>query len=114
MAEHFCLIHNCKFYKNEKEGKVWYSHKIKDGLGYCNEPKAVETATPQSAPGQKGQLEAITPNLKPLPERSVSTNSSIERQVSLKCSCELADSSETEDEILQRAEKFFGWLQYKK
>jgi hypothetical protein len=39
MSEHFCQLHNCKFYKNEKNGKTWYSHKIKDGSGYCNEQK---------------------------------------------------------------------------
>jgi hypothetical protein len=39
--EHFCTVHNCSFYKNEKNGKTWYSHKIKGGSGYCNESKEV-------------------------------------------------------------------------
>ncbi len=36
---HFCSEHRCKFYRNEKNGKEWYSHKKKDGSGYCNEPR---------------------------------------------------------------------------
>lgn len=41
-GDHFCKEHNCKFYRNEKNGEVWYSHKIKDGANagkYCNEVK---------------------------------------------------------------------------
>jgi hypothetical protein len=37
--EHFCTEHNCSFYRNEKNGKVWYAHKIKDSNKYCNEPQ---------------------------------------------------------------------------
>lgn len=38
-TEHWCKEHGCKFYKNEKNDQVWYSHKIKDGSGYCSEKK---------------------------------------------------------------------------
>lgn len=52
-GDHWCPVHNCRFYrnKNEKTGQVWYSHKIKEGPGaggYCNEadlPKADAPAT---------------------------------------------------------------------
>lgn len=46
---HYCQIHNSKFYKNEKhvngEAKIWYSHKILDGQGFC-----VEKETPGMKP----------------------------------------------------------------
>lgn len=41
-GNHFCPVHNTRFYLNEKSGKKWYSHKIKDGPDagkYCNEPQ---------------------------------------------------------------------------
>lgn len=41
-GNHFCTTHNTRFYLNEKNGKKWYSHKIKEGPGaggYCNEPQ---------------------------------------------------------------------------
>jgi hypothetical protein len=41
--DHWCSIHNCKYYKNEgKDGSVWYSHKVKETGKYCNEPKLKE------------------------------------------------------------------------
>lgn len=60
--EHYCQEHQCKFYRNEKNGKVWYSHKIKDG-GYCNEPQINEEVAkaykeaihPQEAPQSKSE-----------------------------------------------------------
>ncbi len=27
---HYCTEHQCQFYRNEKNGRVWYSHKIRD------------------------------------------------------------------------------------
>ncbi len=41
-AQHYCRDHNTKFFKNEKLDKngelsVWYSHKLSDGSGFCNE-----------------------------------------------------------------------------
>jgi hypothetical protein len=41
---HYCTSHNTPFYKNEKNGKVWFSHKTDDPAfatfkGYHNEPK---------------------------------------------------------------------------
>lgn len=35
--EHWCPTHNCAYFRQEKEGKVWYSHKA-DGK-WCNEKK---------------------------------------------------------------------------
>ncbi len=35
---HYCSEHQSKFYKNEKGGKTWYSHKLADGSGFHNEP----------------------------------------------------------------------------
>ena len=73
MEEHFCQLHNCKFYKNEKNGKTWYSHKKADGTGYCNEPK---DAVVSPAPQQPTQTEAKFGNLvggapKPEPAKPV-------------------------------------------
>lgn len=46
-AQHYCQMHNSKFYKNEKERdgelKVWYSHKILDGQGFCTEKETQES-----------------------------------------------------------------------
>lgn len=52
---HYCDLHQTNFYRNEKNGKVWYSHKTDDPAfatfkGYHNEPKAEtngNTALPQ-------------------------------------------------------------------
>lgn len=44
-GDHWCAEHNCQFYRNEKNGEVWYSHKIKNGPNagrYCNEGKGVK------------------------------------------------------------------------
>lgn len=44
---HYCQTHNSKFYRNEKqvngEPKVWYSHKILDGQGFCTEKDTEST-----------------------------------------------------------------------
>jgi hypothetical protein len=40
---HYCQEHQTKFFRNEKidsnngQSNVWYSHKIKDGSGFCVE-----------------------------------------------------------------------------
>ena len=45
MAEsHYCEEHGCKFYQNEKDGRQWYSHKVKGTDRYCNEPEGNKTA----------------------------------------------------------------------
>ncbi len=100
--EHYCKIHSCKFYKNEKDGRTWYSHKIKDGSGYCNEPKGEETmvSTPIKTPASS--------EVKPEPpaqpaavaeskmtdgkwiEKDRITRKSIERQTSLNAAVEVA------------------------
>lgn len=47
LGQHYCQLHNSKFYKNEKdrngELKVWYSHKILDGQGFCTEKETQES-----------------------------------------------------------------------
>ncbi|MCL5784410.1 MAG: hypothetical protein M1142_03595 [Patescibacteria group bacterium] len=44
---HYCQLHRSKFYRNEKQvngdAKVWYSHKILDGQGFCVEKETSET-----------------------------------------------------------------------
>ena len=62
---HFCKEHNTKFYKNDKNGEVWYSHKIKgtDPVKYCNEPKPEvipTTAEPAQATTEPVKSEGIT------------------------------------------------------
>ncbi len=64
MTEHYCNEHNCKFYRNEKNGRVWYSHKIKGGDGYCNEPK--EETGEQESPSVE-----TTPKPQPKPESRI-------------------------------------------
>lgn len=40
-TQHYCQVHRSRYFKNEKERngelKVWYSHKILDGQGFCTE-----------------------------------------------------------------------------
>lgn len=45
---HYCEEHNSKFYRNEKADatgaiSVWYSHKRKDGAGFCVEKGSQST-----------------------------------------------------------------------
>ena len=35
-GEHYCQVHKVAFQRREKDGKVWYSHRLADGT-YCNE-----------------------------------------------------------------------------
>ena len=40
--QHYCTDHQSKFFKNERtdklgQSKIWYSHKIKNGVGFCLE-----------------------------------------------------------------------------
>lgn len=38
--EHYCQKHSTKYFKNEKNGQHWYSHRTDDPAfpkGYCNE-----------------------------------------------------------------------------
>lgn len=42
MTSHYCREHQTKFYRNEKTDangqlKIWYSHKMLDGNGFCAE-----------------------------------------------------------------------------
>lgn len=48
--EHFCTIHNVPFKRHEKEGEVWYSHKIEGTEKYCTEPKPAQTTTAAPPP----------------------------------------------------------------
>ncbi len=53
--EHWCDIHGCAFEKRtSKDGATWYSHKLPDGSGWCNErPQQPAPAQPRLAsPGQ--------------------------------------------------------------
>ncbi|GAG14678.1 unnamed protein product, partial [marine sediment metagenome] len=34
-----CTIHNCDMKRREKEGQVWYSHKIEGTEDWCRGPK---------------------------------------------------------------------------
>ena|SRR3990167_4955642 len=86
MAEHFCTEHNTKYYKNEKNGKVWYSHKIQGEDGYCNEPQ------PQKAKQSPGVEDTATPGMTKADwsEKDRATRKSIERQTALNASVEIA------------------------
>lgn len=49
--EHWCTVHNCKFYKKEwPGGGVSYSHKIQGTNQYCKEPKLKDPAPTAAAP----------------------------------------------------------------
>jgi hypothetical protein len=46
-GQHYCKEHKSKFYKNEKldgtgQLKVWYSHKLADGSGFCQEEDQIK------------------------------------------------------------------------
>ena len=133
MNEHFCHEHNCKFYRNEKEGKVWYSHKIKNGTGYCNEPKEettdaqrthVESTPPAPQSKSTTVKEASHTSLPPEPvmtpdkwtEKDRITRKSIERQTSLNATVELAlkiDGVVTTEKIIATAKLFEAYLEGK-
>jgi len=52
-GDHFCTVHQCKFYRREKDGAVWYSHKIEHGPDagrYCNEERKPAPPAPAPAP----------------------------------------------------------------
>ncbi len=61
MTAHFCTIHNCKFYENKKGDRTWWSHKIKGGDGYCNEPK-------DEMQGKEEIKEIFEESVRPAPE----------------------------------------------
>jgi hypothetical protein len=55
--QHYCQEHKSRFYKNEKldgtgQLKVWYSHKLKDGTGFCQEETQVKELAAQGKPTQ--------------------------------------------------------------
>lgn len=71
-GDHWCSIHQCRFFKNEKDGRTWYSHKIKDGPEagkYCKEPQAPEAPRPAPAPAAPAapakKPDAYDPNTPP-------------------------------------------------
>jgi len=33
-AAHWCTVHQCELYRREKDGMVWYSHRLDEG-GWC-------------------------------------------------------------------------------
>jgi hypothetical protein len=57
-SQHYCKEHKSKFYKNEKlDGtgklKVWYSHKLSDGSGFCQEEDQVSGLSQNQNSGQQ-------------------------------------------------------------
>jgi hypothetical protein len=45
LNQHYCKEHDTKFYRNERKDykgdlRVWYSHKMLDGQGFCTEQKS--------------------------------------------------------------------------
>ncbi|MDZ4246176.1 MAG: hypothetical protein U1D67_03545 [Dehalococcoidia bacterium] len=71
-TKHLCPIHkNAELYRNEKNGSVWYSHKLENGK-YCNgnapkqsEPPVTTDKKPEATPGAvvgqpKGKIETVT------------------------------------------------------
>jgi hypothetical protein len=64
MQQHYCEKHQTKFYRNERTDatgqlKVWYSHKMLDGAGFCVEQNDKATAH-EITPRSKGSLKADT------------------------------------------------------
>jgi len=115
MTEHFCQTHSCKFYRNEKEGKVWYSHKIKDG-GYCNEPKEEIETKPKPQEQSATVTETESPGDKWI-EKDRITRKSIERQTSLNAAVELAKAMGvaplTSGQVIATAKVFEAYLEGK-
>lgn len=52
LMQHYCQLHKSKFYRNEKEvngeTRVWYSHKILDGSGFCVEKESEKPVVQQA------------------------------------------------------------------
>ncbi len=46
----YCGKHQCQFYKNERDGKTWWSHKIKGTASYCNLETAKNSPPSPKAP----------------------------------------------------------------
>ncbi len=108
--DHYCPTHQCKFYKNEKEGRTWYSHKLKDGTGYCNEPKT--EAKPQSTAISSPQSNPI-PQVAGIPTKSVSlvADEIRNRSMVISYSKDLAVAGKIEvKDITTHADKLLNWI----
>ena len=130
--EHYCKVHSCKFYRKEKDGRSWYSHKIKDGGGYCNEPKEEEAMastpikTPASSkvkpepPAQPATVAESKMTDGKWVEKDRITRKSIERQTSLNAAVEVAKilldvgtDKVTTEKIIATAKVFEAYLEGK-
>ncbi len=127
MTEHFCQIHNYKFYKNEKDGKTWYSHKIKGGTGYCNEPKGEleqqSKPPPKAIESKTSPVEEVNSSKPPTKdeqmtkgdwaEKDKATRKSIERQKSLEMAVGVAKikASDSTEKIIATAKLFEAYLE---
>ncbi len=114
--EHFCQVHNCNFFRHEKEGKVWYSHKIDTG-GYCNEPK--EETSKEASPVEKITKSETNPQndnylmtKEDWEQRNKIERKSIERQSCLKEAVKLTIADKIKPEqLLPVAAKFESYLE---
>ena len=61
-GEHYCSVHQCKFFRNEKDGKVWYSHKIRGTNEYCREVLPAPTQLVQVSAPPKQAAPEIDPD----------------------------------------------------
>ncbi len=115
--DHYCSEHNIKFYKNEKGGKTWYSHKLADGSGFHNEPVTNSNPPPRPMATVPQTIPAPTPTPvdKPLvggdePKKKVmTTDENIHRSVALQ---EANKNTLTTVGKLAQAEVFYLWLRH--
>jgi hypothetical protein len=83
--EFYCQEHQTKFYRNERNGKVWYSHKIQgsDPPKFCNMPKDAPKPEKPSVDAPESKSKPLGTQGIPIPP-SDSRGDSIERQVAAK------------------------------
>ena len=109
MTEHYCEEHQCKFYRNEKDGKVWYSHKIKGGEGYCNEPKEKQQ---EPEPKEATIKPEPTPKPKPVEELSHGKSKSFALSYAKDIACSLIRTGKevSTTKVIEIAKAFENYL----
>lgn len=117
IKDHYCKTHNTKFYRNEKDGRVWYSHKIAGTSQWCNEQPETSNGTPApDAPEifDQEQVTALPTTRKGLFEWAKAhgrtyTPTWVVNQLGLSSYLELNDDPETIGQAHQTIKEIAGW-----
>jgi len=127
MSDFHCKEHDTDFFKTPK--MKGYAHPIKDADGepvlnekgkqkWCNMADALPPAQePGTMAAQPTAQKAPAPTSKPdamskdeWRDKDRAQRQSIERQVSIKCACEIASTDEPIEQILETAGKIAKWI----